>query len=302
MTTSFQDCATASHPPSGAGDRAPAALRFGERQQHGGASVYRKSYDGTARLQIPGPSSGAGFLLGVSMTPEHRRRITRGELAGLHLFSQGDIYLRDLEDPYAAEVDAPFDFTLLEFSRDFFEAMADERIEPATVALSPVAARRDPVLPHLACALQPSLARPAETCALFVEQILVAMGAYLVHAYGGFVPAQTQPGLLSKVHEERAKAMLLSKVRGECSIPDIARECNMSASYFMKAFKKTTGQTPHQWMLSQRLARAQDYLRNSTLSLAEVATTCDFYDQSHFNRVFIQGTGMSPGVWRRQAA
>jgi AraC-like DNA-binding protein len=132
-----------------------------------------------------------------------------------------------------------------------------------------------------------------------MDQLFAVMAACLLQALGGDVVAPALPGMLSKVHEERAKQLLLSKVRGEISIPDIARECNMSTSYFMKAFKKTTGKTPHQWMLSQRLAMAQAYLRNSTLSLTEVAVVCHFYDQSHFNRVFARSMGVSPGVWRR---
>lgn len=302
MTTSFKTMNFALDPATEVRDCGSGHLRFGVQLQRKGVSVYRKSYRGADALQLASTSSSEGFLLGISMAHSHQRRITQGELAGVHHFSCGDIYVRDLDDPYTAEVNGPFEFALFEFSRSFFDTLADERIDPATVALSSVAPRRDPVLRHLASAILPSLAQPAQACPLFMDQILSAMAAYLVHAFGGFVALQMRPGVLSRLHEERAKELLLSKVRGEWSIADIARECNMSASYFMKAFKKTTGKTPHQWMLSQRLALAQEYLRNSTLSLAEVATTCNFYDQSHFNRVFTQGMGMSPGVWRRQAA
>lgn len=293
---------TALPPDASAPYSAPEALRFGAELRRNGVSAYRKSYGIADKLQLTGPASRTGFLLGVSMTDRHRRTITKGELTGTHDFSRGDIYLRDLEAPCLAEVDAPFDFTLFEFSAGFFDTLADEHVNPSAVAFNPIAAQRDPILANLTYALLPSLARPSQACHLFVEQIFSAMAAYLVHTFGGVASAAVQPRALSLAHEDRAKAMLLSKVRGEYAIPDIARECNMSTSYFMKAFKMSTGKTPHQWMMSERLAMARDYLRNSTLSLAEVATSCDFYDQSHFNRVFTQSMGLSPGAWRRQAA
>lgn len=299
MTISFQT--TALVPPPGPADAPAGHLRLGAPLQRAGVTIYRKSYDGARALHIASPGASDGFLLGVSMSGGHRRRIVQGELAGSHRFARGDIYLRDLQDPYAAEVAAPFDFTLFEFPRRFFDGRVQQSRAPASLTLAPIAARSDPVLPHLANALLPALARPAQACPLFVDQLLAAMATYLAHAFGGYEPRLDRPGVLSRVHEERAKALLLSRSRAASSLADIARQCNMSASYFMKAFKKTTGQTPHQWVLSQRLARAREYLSNSTLSLAEVAANCDFYDQSHFNRVFVQGMGVSPGAWRRQA-
>ena len=94
--------------------------------------------------------------------------------------------------------------------------------------------------------------------------------------------------------------LLLEKVKGNVSIPEIARECNMSASYFLRAFKASTGHTPHQWLMVQRVEMAQQYLRSTQLTLAEIALACDFYDQSHFSRVFSQVVGSTPGAWRRR--
>ncbi|EJN10310.1 AraC family transcriptional regulator [Herbaspirillum sp. YR522] len=302
MTTTFQTTIAALDRPAPAPDGPYGQLRFGAQLCSNGVSVYRKRYDSARRLHITSACSGSGYLLGVSMTGAHQRRIIQGELAGSHRFSRGDIYLRDLQDPYAAEVATPFDFTLFEFPRSYFEGLVHQHVTPAGVALAPIAARSDPVLQHLTHALLPSLACPSQASALFVDQLLGTMATYLLRACGGTGPERDRPGVLSRVHAERAKALLLARNRSAASIADIARQCNMSVSYFMKAFKKTTGQTPHQWVLSQRLAQAREYLSNSALSLAEVAANCDFHDQSHFHRMFVRGMGVSPGAWRRQAA
>jgi AraC-like DNA-binding protein len=102
--------------------------------------------------------------------------------------------------------------------------------------------------------------------------------------------------------ETRAKDMLLAKAQGNASIEEIANACNLSRSYFIRAFRETTHRTPHQWLLEQRIDRARDLLKHSDSSLTEIAMTCGFSDQSHFTRTFSQLVGMPPGMWRRQMA
>jgi AraC-like DNA-binding protein len=87
---------------------------------------------------------------------------------------------------------------------------------------------------------------------------------------------------------------------GNISIAEIAGACNLSRSYFIRAFRETTGQTPHQWLTAQRLERARALLKDVERPLADVAAACGFADQSHFTRVFSQHTGMPPGGWRKK--
>jgi AraC-like DNA-binding protein len=80
-------------------------------------------------------------------------------------------------------------------------------------------------------------------------------------------------------------------------IGGLAATCNLSRSYFIKAFKKTTGRTPHRWLLQHRIDKAKELLLHS-LPIAEISLECGFTDQSHFTCVFTNIMGMPPGVWR----
>ena len=51
--------------------------------------------------------------------------------------------------------------------------------------------------------------------------------------------------------------------------------------------------------MEQRIEKAKQLLVDSKLSLAQIAWTCGFADQSHFTRVFAQLAQSSPGHWRR---
>lgn len=276
------------------------ALRLQQSQELQGSdfSFYRKRVAGDEISQVRTSACARGFLLGVSMSAQHRRSIFRGRQGAQHDFERGSIYLRDFSEDYRADIHGAFDFLLVELPPAWIEQASSESGRRLH-GLRSVTGQRDPVLQHLAQALAPALARPDAHSKLFADQLGVALGTHVLQRYGGAPDAPARSGRLSRLHEERAKMMLLEKAEGNLSIPAIARQCNMSASHFLRAFKASTGHTPHQWLLMQRVEMARYYLRSTDLPLAEIALACDFYDQSHFSRVFSQVAGSTPGAWRR---
>jgi AraC-like DNA-binding protein/DNA-binding MarR family transcriptional regulator len=83
-------------------------------------------------------------------------------------------------------------------------------------------------------------------------------------------------------------------------VGDLARQVGLSTSSFSRAFKVSMSTSPHQWQLSERILAAQTMLREGTRSLAEVALTTGFAEQSHFARVFKEKVGLTPGAWQRR--
>lgn len=267
-----------------------------------GVRIYRKTVDTGERHRVETAASGRGVLLGISLRDGHRRRILHEHHASTHDFGRGSIYVRDFGDRYRADMQSGFDFVLLEISHAALERAIDEKQGARVRGLVNVAGAKDEVLANLASALTPALERPAQASLLFVDQLSVAMTSYLVDNYGRSATA-AEPRtnrLLSRSHEARVKEMLRSKMDGDISIGEIADACGLSRSYFIHAFRETTGQTPHQWLIAQRLERAQALLMDFTRPLADIAATCGFSDQSHFTRVFSQSLGMPPGTWRRK--
>ena len=97
----------------------------------------------------------------------------------------------------------------------------------------------------------------------------------------------------------RAEAALRERIDGRIVIAELARECGLSASHFARAFRRSFGVAPHQWLLRQRIARARELLAGTPMPLAEIAIVCGFADQSHMTRVFSQHVGVGPAAWRR---
>jgi AraC family transcriptional regulator len=85
-------------------------------------------------------------------------------------------------------------------------------------------------------------------------------------------------------------------------LSELASLADLSPSQFGRAFKISTGTTPHLWHLDARIESAKRLLTQHRYSLAEVALDTGFSEQSHFNRAFRAATGVSPGAWRREMA
>lgn len=263
-------------------------------------SFFRKGTRDERLEQVVTPASDRGFAIGISTLAGHTRRIFHEHHAANHAFEEGSIYIRNLAEPYKADLSGAFDMLLLEISPASLHKIAQEADFSGVTMLEAETASADPVLANLVRALIPALERPEQASRLFVDQLATAIGTHLVQRYGG--KTQSMPvrsRTLSRSHEMLAKTLLLDNIDGQISILDVSRACNLSRGYFIRAFRETTGVTPYQWLVHERIARARALMKDPKTSLSEVAIACGFADQSHFTRVFTAAVGVTPGQWRR---
>jgi AraC-like DNA-binding protein len=266
----------------------------------GNIKFYRKASPSSSVGQVVTPGTNRGYLLGLSLRGGHSRRIFKQHHATSQSFEENSIYLRSFADPYKADLSGPFQFALLEITNAALGQIADGAEFRGVTELQPISAQADPVLGGLLGALFSSVHGKREKSALFVDQLAVAIGAHVVHQYGnGRFSATDRRRTLSRRSEILVKELIDSRLDGDVSIDQLAAGCNMARATFVRAFRETTGRTPHQWLVQQRIARACNLLLTSTLSLSEVSQVCGFSDQSHFTRVFSTSIGTTPGAWRR---
>ena len=72
----------------------------------------------------------------------------------------------------------------------------------------------------------------------------------------------------------------------------------MSSWHFIRSFKTITGISPHQYVLQQRIKKAQYLLQQNQISISEIAATVGFCDQSHFTKYFKRIVGITPRQYR----
>lgn len=85
----------------------------------------------------------------------------------------------------------------------------------------------------------------------------------------------------------------------ELSVPELARKARMSPRTFARRFRSETGATPHQWLITQRVVRAQQLLETSGADLESVARLCGFGNATILRHHFIRRLGTTPTQYRR---
>jgi AraC family transcriptional regulator len=84
----------------------------------------------------------------------------------------------------------------------------------------------------------------------------------------------------------------------EIKLDELAQVAGMSSFHFAREFKRTTGTTPHQYLIRFRVERAKALLSQNELPLTEVGLRAGFSHQSHFTRLFRRITGTTPHLYR----
>lgn len=82
-------------------------------------------------------------------------------------------------------------------------------------------------------------------------------------------------------------------------LDELAAVARMSKYHFLRVFRRITGVTPYQLLISLRLRRAAVRLRTSRDAVAAIAFDAGFGDLSTFNARFRSVFGASPGAFRR---
>jgi AraC-like DNA-binding protein len=81
-------------------------------------------------------------------------------------------------------------------------------------------------------------------------------------------------------------------------LADLAKLAGLSSSQFGRAFRVSTGTTPHKWFLDARIECAKAMLADPRRNLVDIALETGFSEHSHFNRAFRTATGATPNAWR----
>lgn len=95
---------------------------------------------------------------------------------------------------------------------------------------------------------------------------------------------------------------LIDAKEGICSIEELCTRFHISPGYMRRLFQRHTGESPIRHIIRIRLEKARRMLRESPLSVAEIAYECGFSSPYYFSRLFRQETGVSPSQYRHRHA
>lgn len=96
-----------------------------------------------------------------------------------------------------------------------------------------------------------------------------------------------------------ARAFLTESYAQKITLEDIALRFNMNRFHFQKQFKRYTGYTPHEFITLVRLNAAKAMLRNTGMSINEIASDIGMDNSSHFISLFKRFENATPHAYRR---
>jgi AraC family transcriptional regulator len=238
-------------------------------------------------------------LLQLRDHPPHHMRLN-GRLRELPASPRSTLNIVDLKAEPLGLLRHPVDTLFFHIPQIALDDIAEDagatRIDRLT-APGPIS---DSILRRMESLFVEALDQGDQADRLLYDNLLLGIAGHFASAYGGMRPRTlAMRGGLATWQARRAKDLLSSDLTTEVTLQDIASECSLSLGYFARAFKRTTGSSPYAWRQARRIDNAKDLLKHSSISLAEIAIICGFSDQSHFNRVFAQQTGTTPGLWRK---
>lgn len=159
----------------------------------------------------------------------------------------------------------------------------------------------DPAIHRVAMMLASEAAHSGLGSELLIESLACQMSVYILrrHAEVNFRTPESARGLSTR-QRHLVRDYVKRHLDEKLSLNDLAGLLALSRYHFARGFRESMGVTPHEFVMRQRVAKAQMLLRRTRTPLHEIATASGFADQSHMTRVFKKQLGVTPGKFRLQ--
>jgi AraC family transcriptional regulator len=258
-------------------------------------------------ITVQGPR---GFDYRWSGTPHylalHDIQLADGEIAVAELPRSTETDMRDLMTFIPGGCDA-FGWSKLRARRNLFTAVYyDPAILPEELDARVSGIERpmlyfdDPALRSTLSKLQGLLVDPGPIDAIYGETLGLTAAIELARLqFNGQGVRAPDSGHLGTAQAKVVLEFIRENLHRDLSLSHLAGLAGLSRFHFARAFKRTTGLSPYQFILSARVERAKSSLANSNQSMLEISQSLGFGNQGQFATAFRKLTGTTPSQFRR---
>ncbi len=230
------------------------------------------------------------------------RRIPKGEDSGI--IPSGGLVVMPGGLDFDIRVGSTVHTVHLYLRRALIGEVADDIVigDPAKLEVIPRFGDSDPLIEQLFLGVRDALCDDDPAALPYVDYLGRAIAARLIRHHSSVSVVRqrrriTEP--MANVRLSRALEFIEASLAQSVDLPAMADAAGLSASHFVRQFRATMGQAPHQYLLQRRVEHAKRRLEATDPSIAEVAFECGFANQEHLTRVFKRFFGITPGAYRK---
>lgn len=157
----------------------------------------------------------------------------------------------------------------------------------------------DPAIHRTAMAVATEAARGGAGSRLLIDSLSCQLCVYILrrHADVLFRETGTEDGL-TFAQVRTVRDYVHAHLDETITLDDLASLVALSRFHFARRFRRSTGSSPHEFVLRQRVDQVKIMLTRTSIPLLDIAVRCGFADQSHLTRVFRKHVGTTPGRYR----
>jgi len=193
----------------------------------------------------------------------------------------------------------PSEWITVYLKRFLLEQVAEEFLDPARIEIIPAVCSQDLQIESLSLALEQEIKTQYRSGRLFGEYLGSALAAHVLSRYTTKPLALPEHrGGMSKYLLRRTVDYIRSNLGTDLCLSELAENVGMSQWHFCRSFKQSTGMSPHQYVLRQRIEEAKRRLARRDADLSEIATELGFNNHSHFTNRFKRIVGCTPKQFR----
>ncbi|HUR97046.1 MAG TPA: AraC family transcriptional regulator [Pyrinomonadaceae bacterium] len=219
------------------------------------------------------------------------RVVTKGQ--------SGNLCITPAGQPIGAVWNRPLDNMGIALEPGFVNRVAAENGFSGGFEFAELYKKSDPLIQHLGLTLLAEADSATPAGRLFVDSLIHTLTLHLLTHYG--TSQQMAPSIsggLTGFKLRRVKEFINANLEEDLSLAEISAVADLSQFHFARAFRKSTGLTPQQFLMQQRIERAKELLSKEDLPIVEVSLRTGFKNQSHFTSLFRKFTSLTPKVWR----
>lgn len=228
---------------------------------------------------------------------------TRKQTVGGQVFNAseqvGQICLTTAGQSFNADWENEYEYLAIDIEPDYMVQTAIENRFSPRFDLYDTFSGTDPLIQQIGYALLRESKTENPSGSLFGESLVQTLTMHLLRNFStaGLGTENTNGGLPG-YKLKLVTDLINDRLDEDLTLAELASAAGLSRFHFSRAFRCSTGLTPLQYLMRQRVERAKELLKNRELSLVEVSLRTGFKNQSHFTTLFRKLTNLTPKAWR----